>query len=150
MIERIVDVLDVQSPAAEALTTRVPHPDKRLLLLPDRAGHARWNTARWAGNLAKATPIQKAGLPKDIAAAALFLASDEGHYVNCHDLIVDAGMTAGGRTNVAQDVSAPGGSYSDISPNILIPGTGDATTNYLHLGGATNLPPRFYRIRLAP
>lgn len=50
-------------------------------------------------NLAKATPIQKSGLPKDIAAAALFLASDEGHYVNCHDLVVDAGMTAGGRTN---------------------------------------------------
>jgi NAD(P)-dependent dehydrogenase (short-subunit alcohol dehydrogenase family) len=58
--------------------------------------------AKLAGNLAKATPIQKAGLPKDIAAAALFLASDEGHYVNCHDLVVDAGMTAGGRTNYEQ------------------------------------------------
>jgi len=55
--------------------------------------------AKLTGNLAKATPIQKSGLPKDIAAAALFLASDEGHYVNCHDLVVDAGMTAGGRTN---------------------------------------------------
>ena len=55
--------------------------------------------AKLTGNLAKATPIQKAGLPQDIAAAALFLASDEGHYVNCHDLVVDAGMTAGGRTN---------------------------------------------------
>jgi len=58
--------------------------------------------AKLTGNLAKATPIQKAGLPKDIAAAALFLASDEGHYVNCHDLVVDAGMTAGGRTNYEQ------------------------------------------------
>ena len=55
--------------------------------------------AKLERNLAKATPILKAGLPKDIAAAALFLASDEGHYVNCHDLVVDAGMTAGGRTN---------------------------------------------------
>jgi NAD(P)-dependent dehydrogenase (short-subunit alcohol dehydrogenase family) len=55
--------------------------------------------AKLTGNLAKATPLQKSGLPKDIAAAALFLASDEGHYVNCHDLVVDAGMTAGGRTN---------------------------------------------------
>jgi NAD(P)-dependent dehydrogenase (short-subunit alcohol dehydrogenase family) len=58
--------------------------------------------AKLTGNLAKAAPIQKAGLPKDIAAAALFLASDEGHYVNCHDLVVDAGMTAGGRTNYEQ------------------------------------------------
>ncbi len=55
--------------------------------------------AKLERNLAKATPVQKAGLPPDIAHAALFLASDEGHYVNCHDLVVDAGMTAGGRTN---------------------------------------------------
>lgn len=55
--------------------------------------------AKLTGNLAKATPIQQAGLPKDIAAAAQFLASDEGHCVNYHDLVVDAGMTAGGRTN---------------------------------------------------
>ena len=63
------------------------------------AGHMEASMAKLENNLAKATPIQKAGLPKDIAAAALFLASDEGHYVNCHDLVVDAGMTAGGRTN---------------------------------------------------
>lgn len=55
--------------------------------------------AKLTGNLARATPILKAGLPKDIAAAALFLASDEGHFVNCHDLVVDAGMTFGGRSN---------------------------------------------------
>jgi len=50
-------------------------------------------------NLARATPLLRAGLPKDVAAAALFLASDEGRYINCHDLVVDGGMTAGGRTN---------------------------------------------------
>jgi NAD(P)-dependent dehydrogenase (short-subunit alcohol dehydrogenase family) len=55
--------------------------------------------AKLERNLAKATPIQKTGVPMDIAYAALFLASDEGHYVNCHDLVVDAGMTVGGRTN---------------------------------------------------
>jgi NAD(P)-dependent dehydrogenase (short-subunit alcohol dehydrogenase family) len=63
------------------------------------SGHVEASMAKLERNLAKATPIQKTGLPKDIAAAALFLASDEGHYVNCHDLVVDAGMTAGGRTN---------------------------------------------------
>lgn len=42
-------------------------------------------------NLAHATPLPRSGLPQDIANAALFLASDEGSYVNCHDLVVDGG-----------------------------------------------------------
>lgn len=45
-------------------------------------------------NLAKATPLPRAGLDKDIAYAALFLASDEGSFVNCHDLVVDGGRTS--------------------------------------------------------
>jgi NAD(P)-dependent dehydrogenase (short-subunit alcohol dehydrogenase family) len=45
-------------------------------------------------NLAKATPLPRAGLGKDIAYAALFLASDEGSFVNCHDLVVDGGRTS--------------------------------------------------------
>jgi NAD(P)-dependent dehydrogenase (short-subunit alcohol dehydrogenase family) len=45
-------------------------------------------------NLAKATPLPRAGLDKDIAYAALFLASDEGSFVNCHDLVVDGGRVA--------------------------------------------------------
>jgi NAD(P)-dependent dehydrogenase (short-subunit alcohol dehydrogenase family) len=49
--------------------------------------------------IAKATPSQKTGYPSDIAYAALYLASDEARFVNCHDLVVDAGMTAGGRNN---------------------------------------------------
>ncbi|MGI8839983.1 MAG: SDR family NAD(P)-dependent oxidoreductase [Caulobacteraceae bacterium] len=55
--------------------------------------------AKLRGNLAKATPLRRSGLPADIARGALFLASDEGAFVNCHDLVIDAGMTAGGRTN---------------------------------------------------
>ncbi len=45
-------------------------------------------------NLVKATPLPRAGLPQDIAAAALYLASDEGSFVNCQDLVVDGGRTA--------------------------------------------------------
>ncbi|MBH53158.1 MAG: short-chain dehydrogenase [Opitutaceae bacterium] len=45
-------------------------------------------------NLAKATALKKAGLPKDIAHTALFLASDEGAFISCQDLVVDGGRTA--------------------------------------------------------
>jgi NAD(P)-dependent dehydrogenase (short-subunit alcohol dehydrogenase family) len=45
-------------------------------------------------NLAFASPLPRAGLAEDVAAAALFLASDEGSFVNCHDLVVDGGRSA--------------------------------------------------------
>jgi NAD(P)-dependent dehydrogenase (short-subunit alcohol dehydrogenase family) len=48
-------------------------------------------------NLGAFTPLGRAGTPRDVAYAALYLASDEGAFVNCHDLVVDAGMTAGQR-----------------------------------------------------
>lgn len=63
------------------------------------AGTAEAKMEKLQRNLAKATPLQRSGLPSDIANAALFLASDEGSYVNCNDLVVDGGMIAGGRTN---------------------------------------------------
>lgn len=51
----------------------------------------RRKLAKLEHNLAHATPLPRTGHPEDIAHAALFLASDEGSYVNCHDLIVDGG-----------------------------------------------------------
>jgi NAD(P)-dependent dehydrogenase (short-subunit alcohol dehydrogenase family) len=61
--------------------------------------HADAKMRKLLRNLAKATPVRRAGVPHDIAAAALFLASDEGAFINAHDLVVDGGMIAGGRTN---------------------------------------------------
>ena len=62
-------------------------------------GHVAASMAKLEKNLAAATPLQRTGLPKDIAYGALYLASDEGRFVTCHDLVIDAGMTAAGKTH---------------------------------------------------
>ena len=59
-------------------------------------------------------------------------------------------MTAGGLTNAVETTPNPGGSYSNISGNIIITGNGVTTTNYLDLGAVTNAPLQFYRIHLIP
>jgi hypothetical protein len=65
-------------------------------------------------------------------------------------------MAGGGRTNMLQyAVGTSGGSYSnnffDIPPQIVLPPLGTSLiTNQTDFGGATNLPTRFYRIRLVP
>ena len=52
-----------------------------------------------------AQPIPKAGLPADIAGAALYLASDDSVFVTGTHLVVDGGITVGGRH--AWDPTAP-------------------------------------------
>lgn len=46
--------------------------------------------------IASGSPLGVAGLPADIAAAALYLASDDARYVSGHNLVVDAGLTTAG------------------------------------------------------
>jgi NAD(P)-dependent dehydrogenase (short-subunit alcohol dehydrogenase family) len=45
--------------------------------------------------LSSMQPLQRAGLPEDIANAAAWLASDESSFVNGHALVVDGGLTGG-------------------------------------------------------
>lgn len=49
-----------------------------------------------AGYVAGMHPSPRAGLPDDIANAAVYLASDESGFLNGHDIVVDDGF-AGGR-----------------------------------------------------
>lgn len=44
--------------------------------------------------LIKATPLQRLGLPEDIAKAALFLASDDSSYITGAEIIIDGGFSA--------------------------------------------------------
>jgi len=69
--------------------------------------------------------------------------------------VVITWSTAGGVTNVVQATAGDGnGGYStnftDLSGPIAITGSGDTTTNYTDVGGGTNIPARYYRVRLAP
>jgi hypothetical protein len=71
--------------------------------------------------------------------------------------VVITWTTAGGFTNAVQATTGDshGGfntNFINITspPHIIIPGSGDVTANYVDVGGATNSPSRYYRIRLVP
>ena len=63
--------------------------------------------------------------------------------------------TAGGYTNIVQatggelDGSYSTNNFADIAGSLtIVPGSGDTTASYVDVGGATNSPSRYYRIRL--
>jgi NAD(P)-dependent dehydrogenase (short-subunit alcohol dehydrogenase family) len=67
-------------------------------------GQAAEDTAKVAGEvLSQAQPIRRAGLPDDIAKAALFLASDDSTFVNAADILVDGGMIGGRHWSAHQE-----------------------------------------------
>jgi hypothetical protein len=71
-----------------------------------------------------------------------------------NDDVVLTWQTGGGRTDVVQATNGRiDGSYSnnflDIG-SVIVPGSGDVIAAYTDVGGATNVPARYYRIRLGP
>jgi fibronectin-binding autotransporter adhesin len=61
--------------------------------------------------------------------------------------------TVGGFTNAVQAAAGDSGggyttNFTDVSGSIIISGSGDAATNYVDAGGATNNPSRYYRVRV--
>jgi len=59
-------------------------------------------------------------------------------------------QAAADHTNIVQAAPDLNGSYSSISPNIVIVGSGEVTTNFLDIGGSTNKPTRYFRVGLVP
>ncbi len=57
--------------------------------------------------LATGQPIQRAGHPEDIAAMALFLASNDSEWVTGQAMIVDGGLTVGSQFRSGADIAAP-------------------------------------------
>lgn len=96
-----------------------------------------------------------AGTDPNSSASALKILSVANLGTNGQDGVIEW-ATSGGHTNAVQATAGElDGSYStngfaDISGPIIIQGSGDQTTNYTDVGGATNSPSRYYRIRLVP
>jgi NAD(P)-dependent dehydrogenase (short-subunit alcohol dehydrogenase family) len=66
----------------------VPTPFGGKLGLPAEA------LAGFAEQITSTAPLGRAGTPEEIAAAVVFLASDESRYVTAHDLLVDGGWAS--------------------------------------------------------
>jgi NAD(P)-dependent dehydrogenase (short-subunit alcohol dehydrogenase family) len=66
-----------------------------------------------------AQPIPRTGLPRDIAEAALYLASDGSGFVNGHALVVDGGITVGPTGAAQAQMFVPFVQAMGIDPALL-------------------------------
>ncbi len=63
--------------------------------------------ARVAEGSAKVQPVPKAGMPEDIAKAALYLASEDSAFVSGTHIVVDGGITVGPRHGWDPEAGSP-------------------------------------------
>ena len=91
-----------------------------------------------------------AGLDPTNSASLFRIVSAES---SANDIIL-TWQTVGGKTNVVQRAAGQAdGTYTNNFQDItavIISGSGRVTTNYVEVGGATNNPACYYRIRLGP
>jgi len=73
----------------------------KALGLPDDKAEQTTEIVKQA--LAVLQPIKRAGMPDDIAYAAVFLASDESSFINARDIVVDGGLLGGRQWSVQQE-----------------------------------------------
>ncbi len=78
--------------------------------------------ARVAENGAKVQPIPKGGAPEDIAKAALYLASDDSVFVTGTHIVVDGGITVGGRHSWDPEAGSP---FADLFPELSVSAPAD-------------------------
>ena len=71
--------------------------------------------ARVAENSANVQPIPKGGAPADIAKAALYLASDDSVFVTGTHIVVDGGITIGGRHSWDPGAGSP---FAELFPEL--------------------------------
>jgi NAD(P)-dependent dehydrogenase (short-subunit alcohol dehydrogenase family) len=70
---------------------------------------------------AKVQPYPKAGMPEDIARAALYLASDDSVFVTGTHIVVDGGITVGSRHAWNTDGPSP---FAELMGAADLPGGG--------------------------
>ena len=61
---------------------------------PSRPEETETRLRRVQDRLSRHVPLPRAGAAIDVAMGALYLASDEGRYVNCHDPVIEGGRTS--------------------------------------------------------
>ncbi len=113
--------------------------------LPALTGGLVWDTNQLytSGTLTVSSPTTSTGAPR-ITGIAI-----EGAGIRV------TWQAPGGRTNILQ--WTPGGAggsfinnFTDLSPPIILSGSGDTVTNYLHPGVTTTTPAGYYRVRQSP
>jgi NAD(P)-dependent dehydrogenase (short-subunit alcohol dehydrogenase family) len=67
-------------------TTRTPLVERAIQSAPDPEAHERW--------LASSRPAGRLGVPEEIAAAIVFVASDQASFMTGSEVVVDGGYTA--------------------------------------------------------